>query len=395
MITAGLAAMAMVTVATPVAAEGPARVSLPEPTGRSQLGTASLRLVDTSRPDPLREPEQPFRELMVSVFYPARDADRYPVAPQMGAGAAKAFDEIAGPANAGVPAGLVDWAATKSHAHSGAPVDRRGGPRPVLLYSPGVADPRTWNATLVEDLASRGYVVITIDHTYESAGVEFPGGRVARSVLLDREPTLDLMRTVLDARVADTRFVLDSLGEIGARVPGLRGAMDPDRIGMFGHSGGGFAALQTMHDDRRISAAVNLDGLLSIGHEDDGTNLSTVATEGVNRPFLLLGHEPGGHTARPSWGSLWAHSTGWKADLLLKNSGHASFTDAEALLPQVAAQVNLPEPVSKRIGAADPARVLAANRAYVAAFFDRFLRGADGPLLDGPSPAHPDVDFLR
>ncbi|WOP38612.1 hypothetical protein RKE32_34985 [Streptomyces sp. Li-HN-5-13] len=37
--------------------------------------------------------------------------------------------------------------------------------------------------TLCDDLASRGYVVVTLDHTYDATAVQFPGGRVERTVL--------------------------------------------------------------------------------------------------------------------------------------------------------------------------------------------------------------------
>lgn len=52
-----------------------------------------------------------------------------------------------------------------------------------VLYSPGAGEPRTWGTTLVQDLASRGYVVVTVDPTYEASEVEFPGGRIVTSVL--------------------------------------------------------------------------------------------------------------------------------------------------------------------------------------------------------------------
>src|SRR3954465_3769046 len=44
--------------------------SRPRPTGQQPAGVTSLSLKDTSRPDPW-VPSVPYRELMVSVFYPA------------------------------------------------------------------------------------------------------------------------------------------------------------------------------------------------------------------------------------------------------------------------------------------------------------------------------------
>jgi len=48
----------------------------------------------------------------------------------------------------------------------------------VVVYSAGSGDPRIWGTALVEEPASRGYVVATIDHTYESPAVRFPDGSI-------------------------------------------------------------------------------------------------------------------------------------------------------------------------------------------------------------------------
>src|ERR1700742_2640603 len=65
----------------------PGRLRLPPPDGRFAVGTVSLHLIDRSRKNPWPA-TPPYRELMVSVWYPARDAGRYPLAPQMLPGAA-------------------------------------------------------------------------------------------------------------------------------------------------------------------------------------------------------------------------------------------------------------------------------------------------------------------
>ncbi|MFE0331853.1 acetylhydrolase, partial [Streptomyces sp. NPDC058960] len=55
-------------------ASGPAQLTLPLPTGPYPVGTVPLHLVDTSRPDPVAGPGR-HRELMASVWYPARKAE--------------------------------------------------------------------------------------------------------------------------------------------------------------------------------------------------------------------------------------------------------------------------------------------------------------------------------
>jgi predicted dienelactone hydrolase len=134
----------------------------------------------------------------------------------------------------------------------------------VVLFSPDLEDPRTLDTTSVQDLASRGYVVVTIDHPYEAFEVEFPGGRVVHSQLpqlfrqaqrMHQQPEslpqqiLAWVKKDVAARIADTRFVLDELTALDAghdpdaehhALPwGLAGALDLGRTGMFGESLGG------------------------------------------------------------------------------------------------------------------------------------------------------------
>ncbi|MDT3398592.1 hydrolase [Streptomyces sp. B1866] len=386
-----------------------ARLELPAPTGPHPVGTVRLHLVDPSRPDPWRA-DRPERELMVTVRYPALTTLGHPRAPQLTDGEAAGFDEVN---NLGedIPKGRVDWAGTRTFAHCGAPLDRRGGPWPVVLYSPGVVDPGSLGTTLTDELASQGYVVVVLDHTFETTAVEFPGRRVEKTVMLkefaeakEHERIPELLFKVSDERVKDTAFVLDELerGLPGPRGPlgprGCEGALDLDRIGMAGQSAGGFTAVQTMHVDRRLKAAVNLDGVLAYVQDDkDPANPSSAATEGVDRPVLLMGMEGDDHHTIPSWGGLWKHSTGWHRDLTLLGAAHATYTDAASAVPQIARRLGLGrEVVTGLVGTVPADRAVAAQRAYVTAFFDRWLRGrGDGGLLDGPSGRYPEVRFVR
>ncbi|MFD0637840.1 hydrolase [Catenulispora yoronensis] len=252
---------------------------------------------------------------------------------------------------------------------------------------------------MVEDLASRGYVVVTVDHTGEGPAVQFPDGHV-----VDNGPLMtlagqaaqngtfpDFLENLVAVRVADTKLVLDRLGSLPHR---LTAGMDLSRIGMFGQSGGGFTAASTMYDDPRIKAGVDMDGTMEYTQEPDGTHLSEVAQHGLDRPFLLMGSS--GHSGsdvrrEPSWAAFWQHQRGWKADVTLLDSEHASFTDAEALLAQLAGRVPDATLVAG-IGTADPARARAAvraDRAVVASFFDKFLKGCDDHLLDGGQTGYP------
>lgn len=395
-------------------ADGLVRLTLPAPTGPYPVGTVDLHLMDHSRANAWMAAPR-YRELMVSLWYPATDVDRFPLAPHMLPGAAAHFGSATGSGTSlyGIPAESVDFAATRTSGHAGAPVARHQRPFPVVLYSPGAGDPRTWETTVVQDLASRGYVVVTIDHTYDSSEVEFPDGRVVNGLLAQlfqaaQQPSdfQALAAKVFEVRVADIRFVLDQLAALdrgmnpdseGRRLPaGVADALDLRRTGMFGVSAGGLTAFQAMDEDSRIKAAVDIGGSIESPVIPDPIQLWPVAQHGLDRPFMFMGDPGTDHHQTPSWKTLWDNSKGWHVDLHLNGAkGEDSYKDAVPLIPQIARQLGLPDSfVTQAIGSLDLSRAVHTEETFVAAFFDRWLRGRDGHVLDAPSPGFPDVTFI-
>ncbi|MDH6136812.1 dienelactone hydrolase [Kitasatospora sp. MAA4] len=377
------------------AAQSGGRLHLPDPTGRHAVGEVALHLIDHTRPDPW-QPAQQQRELMVSVFYPASRPTGRP-APYMLPAAAAHFDSVTADDYLGlhVPAGQ-DWAGTATHVQQGAPVADQDGGHPVLIYSPGLGEPRTWGTTLVTDLASRGYVVVTVDSTYEAPEVQFPGGSLA-TMVAPGDPDA-FLRKALAVRATDTSFVLDQLAVLdgghnpdadGQPLPaGLAGALDLSAVGMFGHSLGGSAAAVTMDADHRIRAGIDMDGNLT----NYDNSLMPVAQHGLDRPFLLLGKDLGTIDTGPGWQAFRANTPGWSRELKLRGAQHASFTDAEALIPQLGLTT---ADRTDDIGTIDPQTAIRTNEAYLAAYFDHWLRGGRGQLLDGPSAQYPDMEFVN
>lgn len=380
---------------TDPAAPAAFRFTLPEPTGQFRVGTTELHLVDADRADPWVPDRQ--RELMVSVWYPALPSGGGEPAPYATPALATYFDQVVSP-QLGLKPGDIDYGGVRTHGRVDAPALPKAGGWPVVLYSPGGGNPRALGTVLVEELASRGYVVVTMDHTYEAPVVEFPDGRVARQALPDIDPT-ELNKKLLGARVADTRFLLDALAAKPTLPRGLK--LDLSRVGMFGHSAGGFTAGETMLVDERLDVGIDMDGSLAyhVGNRDFGD----VANQGLHRPFLLMGAGASGsaelphhHRAAPDWQAFWTNSTGWKRDLYLADGEHGSYTDSQTILPQLAARFDLPaEAVAGAVGTVDPDRSIASQRAYTTAFFDRHLRHLPQPILDRDSPRHPDFQLIR
>lgn len=225
------------------------------------------------------------------------------------------------------------------------------------------------------DLASRGYVVALVDHTYEDSGTTFPDGQTLGCELCTH-PTND-PAAIESSRAEDVSFVLDQL--VGRHPAWLYAHMiDPKRIGMAGHSIGGAAAVPTMVADQRVRAGIDLDGSIDTSIPPTGLN---------GRPFLLLGnpvnHDVGGD--EHSWGVAWPQLDGWKRWLTIAGTTHVSFTDG----PLLATEAGIPG----ADGSISALRALEITRTYVAAFFDQQLKGTPQPLLDGPSQTYPEVDF--
>ena len=76
----------------------------------------------------------------------------------------------------GVPPGALST--VRTNAVSDAPPAGHSRSLPVIVLSPGFIHPRSVLTGLAEDLASHGFVVAGVDHTYESVATAFPDGRV-------------------------------------------------------------------------------------------------------------------------------------------------------------------------------------------------------------------------
>ncbi|MEV0250665.1 alpha/beta hydrolase [Nocardia sp. NPDC050712] len=330
--------------------------SLPAPTGQFPVGVQEFHLVD-DRPD-IWAPEQN-RELMVSAWYPALA----PIGrPDPYTTTAEAALVLASQRVTGVTPDTLSE--LRTHAYLDAP--RLGNPLPTVVLSPGFNMPRFTLTGLAEELASRGYLVLGIDHTYESAAITFPGGRITECLACTSDPNPAIYSP---NRAADVSFVLDEL--IG-RLP-----IDPARIAMGGHSAGGFAAPFALAQDTRLRAGFNMDGTFPAAPTGRATD----------QPFLMLGaphHAPDGEYSA-KWSAAYTAFHGWKRWITIDGTNHGSFTDFG--------------PIADYLGVVIPGTSIAGDRAMqltracVVAFVDHHLRGLPAPILDGPDPANPELHF--
>lgn len=353
----------------------PAPLLLPSPSGPFAIGSVSLHLVDPSRWDALA-PTRTRRSLIVTLWYPAVRTAAAP-APYLDPGVARVVDRELHAANG-------TFEAVRSHARIDAgAVVRKGRPYPVVIYSPGFGSWRNASTALTEELVSHGFIVITIDHPFDAAAVQSPDGAVVTARPLPAPAgtkvlTVDawdaIVRPFLSVRVADVRFVLDVLEALDAgRNPDverrplpshLAGALDLDRIGMFGHSLGGATMAQVMRIDPRIRAGLSLDGPIP----------KSRTAPCIEQPIMLIRSvDPAiERLTVPSWKPSAAAVCGWRRVVVLAGSGHNDFTDLTVFARQLALGRSLR--ASWSLGPIDAKEAVDVERRDVISFFERWLR---------------------
>jgi predicted dienelactone hydrolase len=385
---------------------------LPEPTGPHAVGVTSLYVADASRPETWTADPDDHRELMVEIWYPAE--------PAPGAEPAPYWDDAAlvGPHQAQLSRDMLGlivsddgsshYGDVPTHSHRDAPVVAAPQKFPVLVFSHGygIGRPQTYTA-LMEELASHGYFVASIAHTYETPAVVFEDGRVvpfdpiAVSAILQREDDDgdrvfedfsnsqdpeerdQIMREYLATQEAaarsmsvwdaDTRTVVDELERVvsGERETPFAGRLDLERLGIVGMSFGGAAAAYFCVEDARCKAGLNLDGL----HYGRG-----MADAVVKVPFMIVyAKRPG----VPMNEFYYRHATGPAFQVTIADTTHMNFTD-----------VSISAPLLRwvgALGAIDGQRMLRLMNVYTLAFFDRYLRDEPSALLEASSPHYPEV----
>ncbi|MGH9191315.1 MAG: alpha/beta hydrolase family protein [Acidimicrobiales bacterium] len=379
------------------------REGLPAPTGRYPVGRVSLDWVDSERAEIYSGNPADRRELVVWAWYPA--------VPQPDAKRADYLPEPWAPA--GQFLGL-DAVGLLSHAVTDAAVADDQSSYPGLVFSPSGFPPLLL-AAIAEELASHGYVAVGVNHTYETGVTVFADGRVVpmnpdavAGVLGSQAGTYEerfrQRAAVCDYKSADLASVADRLGQLPVDAAGpLAGRVDLSRLGAFGHSFGGNAALEWCRNDRRCLAAAHLDGAL----------WTEVGRVGLNRPVLqVLAEHPEFAPSGPDAVAAGmatdaaAHDAekaitfgGWRTvhqqgrpsyTVQVKGATHLSFMD----VPLLPLQGDSPARAMLAATQIHPRRMWRITCDLLLAFFGSHLRRAGIPsALAGPSGDYPELSF--
>ena len=374
---------------------------LPDPGGPFPIGRETIDLVDRSRIEPLSADHR-FREIMMDVWYPATVSNR-PLAEYVDLVRFEAALGDSGMRNLfGSAAPLIKAGRVRTHAIDGAPFAKTLRRCPLVIFSHGMGTVSGIYTAQLEDLASHGYVVAALTHTYDAALTVFPDGR---NIVIDmaarppqggaEEKQIAYENQRIEWWASDIRFAFDELSRINrdrsSRNP-FAGHLDLTSVAAFGHSDGGEAAARACQLDSRFKACLNQDGVQRFApfHLDS-------SGWGMDQSFLLITRmrkEPPSekelaemHMTLSEVQDLVARlraaqeralqSTGggsYRVFLTYDATTHKSFSDLPVL------QAVSPAEAKVRT------RVLDTILDYDRAFFDRTLRSVTKTELDVPQP---------
>ena len=360
------------------------------PTGPFAVGRLSTTWVDATRVDPFSPTPGQKRELVVWIWYPARRSDESQTADYVPDAWRRATAEYSG-----VLFTHFLWhndAVVRGHSLENTDLAQDRPTFPVVIFRSGIGALALNYTTLVEDLASHGFVVVGADVPYSTCVVDMPDGRVIHKTdegnpgdapITEAERDR-LLLDLLEVWTADTRFMLDQVGRINAQDPAGRftGRLDLNAVGVAGHSFGGAAAVQFCHDDSRCSAGIDLDGAPH----------GSVVNEGITQPFLFLLSDHGNASSPPDQRigdnirSVATMRPDHKLIVTMIGANHFSFSDDLLVQSRILRSILVALGGS---GGLDARTGLALTTLYVREFFDVHLRGAppealySGPLAAG------------
>jgi predicted dienelactone hydrolase len=290
----------------------------------------------------------------------------------------------------------------QTHSQQDGSVARERHPYSVVIFEPGGGQKALSYTTLLEDLASHGYVVAAIDPPYNAAAVGFPNGTVLRRLPpaergWETPTSRDDMPRIYEQMVIhwarDMSFVLDRLSELNTEDTRFARMIDVQRVGAFGHSRSGQAAGKVRLLDPRFVAGLNIDGNIRGRAFPPDANGA-----GGKQPFLWLEKQLPWPTEKDlqdmglshaQFDDMWANGDrllqsigSMSTRVIIARSGidHLDFGDTAIL-------DTAPGPDAR----AGKLRTLEIARLVTRYFFDAHLKGTKGQNLPALANKYPEI----
>ena len=368
-------------------------IFLPIPTGKYQIGTTEIFLTDSSRKE--RFKKRDFRRIYIKIWYPAMDVNQKKTELYLQNYSEELIHSIFKTKDFSEQ-WLGELKKQKTYSYPNATLDTSLTKYPMIVFTPGYYfGMAELYSVYMEELASHGYIVCSVNHPYEQPYISFPDEDIYIKKKRTQWAYLQLVfanwfqfrkkdspekiekttryyhkmlhrfNKALVYWVDDSRFFLNYLETYQAETgdPVVK-AIDMDRIGGLGQSFGGAVIGQLCLRDERLKAGINLDCF----------QFGDVIDEPLNQPFMLIQSD-----YQPTWnlGNTinYKNNSGDFFLLSLFNASHFIFSDG-AILPYYSTEFK-----NRMIGDVDGSRLLKTTNAYMLNFFNHYLKETDADLI--------------
>lgn len=281
--------------------------------------------------------------------------------------------------------------------------ENSGSGCPLILFSHGAFGYYQSNTSTYMELASHGYVVVSLDHPYHSFFTRDTAGSLItvnpgflQDVMLANKDTaseediLEMSHEWLSLRTEDIGFVLDSLketkasaacaepwffpaGETADEILSILQITDTDKIGLLGHSLGGAASVTVGRSRNDIDAVIDLDGTM-LGEQLAFENGACLYYEDAYPvPLLSIDNETHYLANLEDKGTNIRYVNNVVLDNALdsrhtyfRNSGHMNFTDLPLFSPALSSLLGT--------GTVDETECIRTMNAVILQYFDFYLK---------------------
>jgi len=296
---------------------------IPAPTGSFLVGTRVFNWEDNKREEWFTETPDDFRKIVVQVWYPTDEVtgDPEPYLDYADHRVKPISEQVELP-----PFMIKHIQDVNSNSYLNAALKSAIESYPLVIFSHGLGGMRMQNTIQMEELASRGFIALAMDHPFDANITVFNDGSSAdyRSAIIGKVTTEEFWNIRLpqiNTRVEDVSFVLDHIQEIQVADDGFWSKIDLERVGIMGHSFGGGTAIVASSRDTRLDACIALDGWLVPIEQ-------SIIKKGLKVPFLFMGQT---YWTNPvnyeNLDTLIAASTASAEKLILDGTKHFDYSD--------------------------------------------------------------------
>ena len=354
---------------------------IPTPSGSYPIGTRIIDLTDNSRKEIYSGKDEP-RRFMIQVWYPSKAGSSNQRAPWM------EHAEIVAPAIATylkLPSFFLDHLELVDvPANKDSNVAEADSEFPIILFSHGWNGFNAQNTGQALELASHGYVVAAVQHTYGAVITVFPDGTIApnnpNALPPDDTPTDEYetsAHVLVKQWAGDLGYTLDYL-DLQNKNPNspFYNRLDLTRVGVYGHSTGGGAAIQFCGTDSRCTALLGMDPFMRPVSYD-------VIDRGTPQPsFFMFSQgwlqDAGNKRSNELFQHFIPHVSNSVGVISIDGTKHYDFSDLPLLSP-LAPQLGLKGPINGK-------RVVTIVDDYLLSFFEMTLNRGSSALFTHPSP---------